>query len=72
MLFLKINHSFKTFLIFFTLMAFYVFKFSFSSEFKDCMNDAFYITNIKSDVTSTSILKAKSLAEDKAQSRSKR
>jgi len=69
MLFLKINHSFKTFLIFFTLITFSVIRFSFSTEIKDCINDAFYITNIKSDVTSDNISKAKSLAENEARSK---
>ena len=42
---------------------------SFSTEIKDCINDAFYITNIKSDVTSDNISKAKSLAENEARSK---
>ena len=69
MLFLKINQSFKLFLIIFILMALYVFKFSFSSDFKDCSNKSFYITNIKSDITSDNISRAKSLAENQARSK---
>ena len=43
-------------------------KSSFSSNFKDCDEKAYYITNIKSDITSKNIQKAKRIAENNASS----
>ncbi len=67
MLFTKINQSFFLLIIIFINNLFFL-KTSVSSNFKDCKDKAYYITNIKSDVTSKNIQKAKLIAENNARS----
>ncbi len=67
-LFLKINQSFFILLIFVIINNIIYIKKSFSSNYKDCNDLAFYITNIKSDITSENIQKAKLIAENNARS----
>ncbi len=66
MLLIKINQSFKMIAFFLLVYSYFSNQSSFSSNFKDCNYKAFYIKNIKTDVTSESIIKAKKIAEKQA------
>jgi hypothetical protein len=66
MLLLKINQSFLKLIIFILFNIIFFYKDCFSSDFKDCNHKAFYVKNIKADVTSDTIVKAKLLAENEA------
>ncbi len=68
MLFSKINHSFLVLIVFIIINNIFYIKNSLSSNFKDCKDKAYYITNIKSDITSQNIQKAKTIAENNAKS----
>lgn len=68
MLFSKIKHTFFVIIIFIIINNIIYMKSSFSSNFKDCDEKAYYITNIKSDITSKNIQKAKRIAENNASS----
>ena len=66
MLLVKINQSFIKLIIFIFFNIIFFTQLSFSSDFKDCNHKAFYVKNIRTDVTSDSIIKAKLLAEKQA------
>ena len=66
MLLVKINQSFIKLIIFIFFNIIFFTQLSFSSDFKDCNHKAFYVKNIRADVTSDSIIKAKLLAEKQA------
>ncbi len=66
MLLVKINQSFIKLIIFTLFNIIFFYQNCFSADFKDCNHKAFYVKNVRSDVTSETIVKAKILAENQA------